>query len=64
MLNALFYLAFPWPSYNYSLYNFKTHKLNILSSDFGILYCPTWQTDIHFCLLNSGLLVVSWRELN
>jgi hypothetical protein len=64
LLNALFYFAFPWLSYNCSLYNFTTHKLKTLSSDLGILYFPSWQTNIHFRLLNSGLLVVSWRELN
>jgi hypothetical protein len=31
---------------------------------FSILYCPSWQSNLHFCLLTSGFLVVSWRELN
>jgi hypothetical protein len=44
--------------------NISTYKLETPSSDFGILYFPSWQTNLHFCLLNSGLLVVSWCELN
>jgi hypothetical protein len=63
LFNTLAYLACPWPSYNYSLYSFTTYNLETLSSDFGILYYPSWQTNLHFCLPNSGLCRTPCREL-
>jgi hypothetical protein len=42
-------------NYNYSLYNFTTHKPKTLPSEFCIRYCPSWQTNLHFCLLGSML---------
>jgi hypothetical protein len=68
IFNTLFYFAFPRPSDNHSPYNFTTHKLKTLSSDIGILYCPSWQPNLRFYLLNSGLCrtprELTWTELS